>query len=170
MNKQDSRYVQSIANIIKKLQSCSLSKKETYRSKVKKQFKMEDNEKWVVTKLRMILFRLNVDIEHFQIPLPRKSSPKKQYSSIKHSKRETVIIKAQKLKEKKDEIFVGNVDGNRIRQLRTKENKRRGRPSLEDKQLSKLRSVTLEAENFNREYQQSSKLIFLKSLNLISNV
>ena len=148
MKQQNSRNVQAIANIIKKLKSSSGSKRDKYISKVKKQFKFDDNEKWVVTKLRMLLFRQEVDLDLLQIQKSRKSSPKKQKSYVTKSPKDSILMEAQRLKERKEYILVGKVarnnnnekGRNKVSHTRTKQEKvRRKRQTLEEKQLTKLR-------------------------------
>ena len=51
------KLTRAIINIIKRLKTSSGLKREKYLSMVRKEFKLSINEKWVVTKLRMMPVR-----------------------------------------------------------------------------------------------------------------
>ena len=66
----------AIINIIKKLKISSGAKREKYMNMVRNEFNLGKNEKWVITKLRMMLVRLDVGLELLQIK--KSESPKQQ--------------------------------------------------------------------------------------------
>ena len=72
-----SRFTKAVMNIIQKLRTTTGSKREKYMSKVRKEFKLEKNEKWVITKLRMMLVRLDASMEQLQIRKSANSKLKK---------------------------------------------------------------------------------------------
>ena len=150
MKQNNSRYAQAISKIINKLKSSSGFQREKYISKVKKQFKLDENEKWVVTKLRMILFRMEMDFELFQIQKPTKTR-RLMLKEIK-SPKETILIKAVGMKESKGRLMdkqvakkkTNNQEGKRenTKDMKTTKQKvRKSRLTLEEKQLNKLRSI-----------------------------
>ena len=175
MLQQKYRCIQAVSNIIKKLKSSSGLKREKYISETKKLFKLDENEKWVVTKLRMILVRLQANMELLQIEKKKRSSPKKRYAVVQKQSLTTVIVKTQETGELK-EIFKGNKGTKQQNclknQSRLKQQKaRKPRKSLEEKQLSKLRSVRLEEEsNITDARILNNKMDFLQSFNLMPNV
>ena len=67
MKSENFRNINSVSAAIRKLQAASPDKKATYCEEVKKQFNLDSNEKWVISKLRMILFRMDAKFEKFQI-------------------------------------------------------------------------------------------------------
>ena len=178
-----SKYVNAIVNIIKKLQSSSGSQRKMFMSKVKKQFNLDDKERWVITKLRMILFRMKVGVELLQIKSKEERKVTKPHKSM--SQKETILMKAQRLKEKNDKILSGNVrtiqksnekTGTKSRFPKNfSEETRKPRQRLEDKQLAKLRTVQFDDDQYMTEYKRknmfnSSKLEFMRSLNLVPTV
>ena len=180
-----SRYIQAIVNIIKKLKSSSGSQREKFISKVKKQFNFDDKEKWVVTKLRMILFRLEVDVQLLQIKSRKGCEAINKKQCQPNIQKETILMKAQRLKEKKDNILAGKdrkvqkskTNGStKVSPQRTSSAKiRKPRQSLEDKQLAKLRSVQLATEKSEpgitrQDIFHTSKLEFMRSFNLVPTV
>ena len=180
-NTAQSRYIQAVSNVIKHLKSSSGSKREKFISKVKKQFKFDDTEKWVVTKLRMILFRMEADFNLLQINSGNDKKKKQKKKCEPKSQKETILMKAQRLKEKKDGIINEKLKimqrnkENQNTKLQTKESKqlktRKPRQRLEDKQLAKLWS--LEFDDVNSKSASlfcRSKLEFMKSLHLMPNV
>ena len=175
MAQQKYRCIQAVSNIIKKLKSSSGLKKEKYISETKKLFKLDENEKWVVTKLRMILVRLQANMEFLQIEKKKRSSPKKQYAVIQKQILTTVILKTEERRRSKV-IFAGNKGAKQQNCLKNQskpkqQKSRMTRKSLEEKQLSKLRSVRLEEETNSTDARiLNSKMDFLQSFNLIPNV
>ena len=175
MGQQNYRYIQAVSTIIKKLKSSSGLKREKYISETKKLFKLDKNEKWVVTKLRMILVRLQANMELLQIEKKKRSSPKKRYAVGQKQSLTTVILKTQETGELK-EIFKGN-KGNKQQNCLKNHSKpkqqktRKPRKSLEEQQLSKLRSVRLEEESNAIDARiLNPKMDFLQSFDLIPNV
>ena len=61
------RNINSVSAAIRKLKTASPDKKATFCEEVKKRFNLDPNEKWVISKLRMILYRMNAKFEKFQI-------------------------------------------------------------------------------------------------------
>ena len=164
------KYVNAVVNIIKKLQSSSGSQRKMFMSKVKKQFNLDDKERWVITKLRMILFRMKVDVEVLQIKTKEDRKVTKPHKSM--SQKETILMKAHRLKEKKDEMFSVNVRTKSRSSKNISEKTRKHRQRLEDKQLAKLRSLQFDddqymTEDTTKDMFHSSKLEFMRSLSLI---
>ena len=180
MKTKESRGIKAIVNIIKKLQSSSGTKREGFISKVKKQFNLDDQERSVITKLRMILFRMEADIDILQICSKTQSKNVK----LKSSQTETILMKAQRLKAKKKELLAGNVrkmhkindrKGATDAPHNISENTRKPRQRLEEKQLAKLRTVEYDDDNSKpsctrKDGFHSSKLEFMRSLNLVPNI
>ena len=181
MKTKESRGIKAIVNIIKKLQSSSGSKREGFISTVKKQFNLDVQERWVLTKLRMILFRMEADVDILQI----RSKTQSKNVKLTSSQTETILMKAQRLKAKKNELLTGNVrkmhksngrkgaKENAPKNISEKTKKNRQR--LVDKQLAKLRSVEYDNDNSKPRYTSkdrfhSSKLEFMMSLKLVPNV
>jgi hypothetical protein len=67
LSENKEKLIKSIVNIIKKLRASTGMKREKYMHLVCKEFNLGENEKWVITKLRMILVRLNAGMELLQI-------------------------------------------------------------------------------------------------------
>ena len=67
MKSENFRNINSVSAAIRKLQAASPDKKATYCEEVKKRFNLDPNEKWVISKLRMILYRMDAKFEKFQI-------------------------------------------------------------------------------------------------------
>ena len=61
------RLTKAIINIIKKLKTSTGSKREKYIKMVCNEFNLDKNERWVITKLRMMIVRLDADFELLQI-------------------------------------------------------------------------------------------------------
>ena len=77
------KLTKAIINIIRKLKTSTGSKREKYMSMVRTEFNLEKNEKWVLTKLRMILVRLDAGIELLQIRTSETPRTKKKQSISK---------------------------------------------------------------------------------------
>ena len=73
------RFVKAVKNIIQKLQTTTGLKKDKYMSMVCNEFNLGKNEKWVITKLRMILVRLDAGLEHLQMTVRQ---PQQQETQI----------------------------------------------------------------------------------------
>ena len=70
MMENKSRLIKAVMNIIKKLNTTKGSKREKYMSQVQKEFKLAKDEKWVITKPRMIIETLDARMELLQIRKP----------------------------------------------------------------------------------------------------
>ena len=87
MKVQDKEYVQFISETIRKIKKCSGEERKSLIVKVKKKFQMEENEKWVITQLRMILVDFEADLKFFEIHHPnRRISAEKQRKQSDHLK------------------------------------------------------------------------------------
>merc|ERR1712129_405802 len=73
----------AIINIIRKLKTSTGLKREKYMSMVRTEFNLEKNEKWVITKLRMMLVRLDAGLELLQIRKSESPRTKKRQSIAK---------------------------------------------------------------------------------------
>ena len=161
-------------NIIQKLNTSSDSKREKYMRQVRKEFNLVKEEKWVITKLRMMIVRLDVNMELLQI---RKSINSKV--GVKLSPKEKLQRKALKEMEHKCKVFVeedymtnGLPDLSwkqsvlvKLPATKQKKTNRKQRKTLKARQLEKLRNI-----DYVQDDQGSNTLVdkvsFLKSLNL----
>ena len=83
------KFALAISDIIKTIQSSNGPQKTEYLERVKSQFQIDHNERWIITKLRMILVKLGVDSKLLHI---RKSEKKnlKMKKSLQNSKTKLV--------------------------------------------------------------------------------
>ena len=147
-------------SIIKKLKECKDSKKEQYLKMVRQKFKLNNDERFVITKLRMLLFELNASFETFQIRKPSKHHKKGKNKKQSQGK-ETKIVKSKREQKPSQTIKTG-----------TKEKKKcekKLRVTLEERQLEKLRKQTPSINELSIR-NPISKIEFLKSVNLHSRV
>ena len=161
-------------NIIQKLNTTTGSKKEKYMSQVRKEFKLAKDERWVITKLRMMIVRLDANLKLLQIRKPLTSK-----ADIMLSPRDKIKSKAQKAIPHKCKVFVKE---DSIKKALSEEKKksvqqatkqktttRKPKKTLEARQLEKLRNM-----DFIQDDQRSNTLVnkvaFLKFFSLQSQV
>merc|ERR1712129_215153 len=77
------KLTKAIINIIRKLKTSTGSKREKYMNMVRTEFNLEKNEKWVLTKLRMMLVRLDAGLELLQITKTDKTGTKDRQFVVK---------------------------------------------------------------------------------------
>ena len=185
------QYANALSKIIKTLRNSSGQTQKICLQKARKQFCLSDDEKYVVTKLRLILVRLGADIDKLQIRKTGRNgvqaktkfvaptSVKERRTAINVEK-ETVMMRAQRIRAIKDSYFSTTTNNNEskkstqnFKKVCTQETKiKKRRQSLEERQLAKLRSKTFKDDevttNASRLFH-SSKLEFLCALNLVPN-
>ena len=132
----------TLMNIIKKLKDCRGLERKRFLSKISKDFKMDKEEKFVITKLRMMLIRLDTGVEHLQI-----KGHDENEDLIKNHKTKSVID------NKEDSSNLGDKTLQKVKEeckpLHKRQAKTKPRKNLESKQLEKLRNnlFTTEKEN-----------------------
>ena len=122
---------------------------------------------------------MEADFNLLQINSGNDKKKKQKKKCEPKSQKETILMKAQRLKEKKDGIINEKLKimqrnkENQNTKLQTKESKqlktRKPRQRLEDKQLAKLWSLEFDDVNSASLFCRS-KLEFMKSLHLMPNV
>ena len=100
MMENKSRLIKAVMNIIKKLNTTKGSKREKYMSQVQKEFKLAKDEKWVITKPRMIIVTLDARMELLQIRKPLTSEV-----GIQLVPRDKIKRKAQKAIQHNCKVF-----------------------------------------------------------------
>ena len=154
MKRTNMRQARKISNTIKKIKSSSSWQEKDYLTKVKQQFMIEENEKWVVTKLRMMLFKEGANLELFQLQLPTRSKPETQEKEGRNHQKDTVLKKTSMINRALDVPAA------------KKQVMRKPRLSLEEKQLMKLRALPL-PQVMEDSFLQATQLDFLGGFNLI---
>ena len=157
------KFALAVSSIIKKIQSSEGAQKAKYLQKVKKQFQISDEERWVVTKLRMILVRLGMEVDLLQLKKSEKKNGNKSRTSA--SGRETINLKNKHPEKvnRKEQKSVKNVNpflGG------AKEQKKR--LSVEEKQLVRLRMNIFHDED--RSSKPITKTAFLEDFGLVPKV
>ena len=98
MKQTNMSQVWKISNTIKEIKSSSSWQKKDYLTKLKQQFMIEENEKWVVTKLRMMLFKEGANLELFQLQLPARSKPETQEEKEgRNNQKNTILEKTSRM-------------------------------------------------------------------------
>ena len=132
----------NLVNIIKKLKDCCGLERKRFLSKVCKDFKMDKEEKFVITKLRMMLIRLDAGVEHLQI----KGHDEKD-ELMKNHKTKAIIG------NKEDPSNLGDKNLQKVKEecklLYKRQAKTKPRKNLESKQLEKLRNNLFTTEKGN---------------------
>ena len=151
----------SVMEAISCLQAVSPSERMKYTEAVKKQFKMDANEKWVMTRLRMMLFRMKANFESYQFQTLKMRSPEKKRNMKKTTQRKSSTNLRKNV-----------VLGRSAKKVTHYQSLKKKRQSLEERQLSKLRSQKFCEKNDKKstELFRSQKLEFLSSLNVIPRV
>ena len=146
MKVQDKEYVQFISETIRKIKKCSGEERKSLIVKVKKKFQMDENEKWVITQLRMILVDFEADLKFFEIHHPNRRTS------------------AEKQRNKQTSCNAEYSDG------RSKKRKK-AKPSLTEKQLLRLRNVNFNDSKLEKPHlTKNSKLEYFKHIGLKPNV
>merc|ERR1712129_316906 len=148
------KLTKAIINIIRKLKTSTGSKREKYMNMVRTEFNLEKNEKWVLTKLRMMLVRLDAGIEFLQIRTSETPRAKKRQSIAKDIS--CCLILTQKTSSKK--IQREDMSSKQIKVTR------KSKKSLEYRQMEKLRKTNFEQEKTLNNSE--SKVAFLRTFNL----
>ena len=106
-NKQ--KFVKAVMNIIQKLKMASGLKKEKYLCRVRKEFNLAKDEKWVITKLRMMLVRLDVGMELLQIRKSQNIKKEMTNLGVRESTRNNILYNAQKaIRENSNHVIKEN--------------------------------------------------------------
>ena len=152
-----------VAELIKRIHRSRGQIREALLVNVRKSFEMKPDEKFVVSKLRLILYHLRANEEHFQIRADRNGKTK-------------VDQETQRIKSFSNGFFTVELAQNFAKAttiLQPKQKKPRSRRmSLEEKQMKKLREVRFTPEDKKEEAGNltSSKLSYLKSYGLVPKV
>ena len=150
--------VQVISEIIKRIKKSSGSERDEILKSVKEHFQMEQDEKWVVTKLRMILFRMNGCIETFQLN-ESKNQKKRKNKSKRQSRSLNSSPKSKRQYTRTEKTRSSSSPKPSKTQSKAK------RLTLEEKQLNKLRQQTF-PEMQKKTNFPTSKLAYLKAYGL----
>ena len=168
----------AIFNIIKKLKITTGLKREKYMNMVRNEFNLGNNEKWVITKLRMMLVCLDAGLELLQIRKSQSAKTKKREDVAKEIICEVSSTKLERAKSVKgtnlaalklNQSMSSLKQGVRVKTSKQIKTAKKARKSLECKQLEKLRNLKFEVheESLNN---QENKAAFLKAFNLESQV
>jgi hypothetical protein len=168
------KLTKAIINIIIKLKISSGTKREKYMNMVRNEFHLEKNEKWVITKLRMMLVRLDAGLELLQIRKSESTKTKKrQYVSkevvcgfsstnLQRSK----SGKGTNLDVLKPEQSISSLEqGIKIKTSKQKKTAKKARKSLEFRQSEKLKNLKFE-DHEESLYNPENKAAFLRAFNL----
>ena len=146
-----SKFVKAVTNIIRKLKTISGAKKEKYLNIIRTEFNLAKDERWVITKLRMMLVQLDAGMELLEI---RKSEKLKMKKTKKTSSDVSNLCSS----------LTKSIKTSKQTSNQTKKTKK-PRKSLETRQLEKLRNMSFgEVEELDAKY--SNKQAFLMTLDL----
>ena len=156
MRHQDRPIVNEISEYIKKIQKSTGEEKKSLILKAKKKFQIEKNEKWVITKLRLLLVGYEAEISFFGINPPESRIEKDSKQSMVS---QCFVSSKRKMKcLKKEKHISKSVQGQKVKP----------RLTLTEKQLYKLRNATFkESEKGKIEI---SKLEYMKFIGLHAEV
>ena len=154
------KLTKAIINIIRKLKTSTGSKREKYRNMVRTEFNLEKNEKWVLTKLRMMLVRLDAGLELLQITKSDKTRTKDRQFAVKEVSCGPLTTTESRVRSAKDT----NVALQTKEQSRICLKSRKSRKSLESRQLEKLRNKKFDQEE--ALINTDNKVAFLSMMNL----
>ena len=163
MESSKKRTILFVAELIKRIQGSRGQIREALLVNVRKSFEMKPEEKFVVSKLRLILYHLRANEEHFQIKADRNGKTE-------------VNWKTESIKSFSNGFFTMELAQNFAKAttiLQPKQKKPRSRRmSLEEKQMKKLKEVKFAPEDKNEEAENLSlsKLSYLKSYGLVPKV
>ena len=152
-----------VSELIKRIKGSSGQNRESLLVSIRKSFEMKPDEQNVLSKLRMILYRLKASVEHFQI-------------NVESNGKEEVKLKIECLKKSFSNGFFTTELAQNLSRASTLiqpeiEKPKNKRLSLEEKQMKKLRDMKFSTEDNWKVTRQamSSKDSYLKSLGLIPN-
>ena len=159
------KFALAVISIIKKIQSSEGAEKAKFLQKVKNQFQISEDERWVVTKLRMILVRLGVNVELLQLRTSEKKNWNKSKTAANVSRKETTNLTNKHSdnvneKEKKSVRNVNSILGD--------SKKQRKRLSVEEKQLTRIRTNIF--DEIERSSKPITKTAFLEVFGLVPKV
>ena len=164
MDQSTKRSILVVSELIKRIKTSRGQIKEALLVNVRKSFEMKPDEKYVVSKLRLILIHLRANVEDFQIKAERNGrieidwnieSMKNRFSNgfftmelAQNFAKATTILKPEMTK------------------------RRNRRMSLEEKQMKKLKEMKFAPEDQSKEAGNliSSKLSYLKICGLVPKV
>jgi hypothetical protein len=168
MSENKPNLIKAVKNIIKKLQTATGLKKEKYMSLVRKEFNLGKNEKWVTTKLRMILVRLDAGLGHLQIRQSENPRKEKSQSVLREAIKRKSNAKNRTSQDKytatesPSNYFRNNIKETARKHTKSSKNQRK---SLESRQLEKLRNTEF-ADDEDRMASSWNKVVFLRTLKL----
>lgn len=156
---QDQQIVNEISEYIKKIQANSGEEQKSLILKARKKFQLEKNEKWVITKLRMLLISYKADLKFFEINPPEKITTKDAESKqCVVNERQSSVPKKKINSSNKEKHISEAVRGRKLKP----------RLTAMEKQLNKLRNATFKESG--KEKMKTSKLEYLKNIGLYAKV
>merc|ERR1712129_427780 len=169
-NEKKEKLTKAIINIIRKLKTSTGLKREKYMNMVRTEFNLEKNEKWVITKLRMMLVRLGAGLELLQITTSDKNKPKKRQFVGKETPHGPFTTKESRIGTGEDtNVALQTREQSKIEVVKpskqTKPSIRKSRKSLESRQLEKLRNKRFSQEEAVM-ISEDNKVAFLSMMNL----
>merc|ERR1712129_214277 len=174
-NEKKEKLTKAIVNIIGKLKTSTGLKREKYMNMVRTEFNLEKTEKWVLTKLRLMLVRLDVGLELLGIRTSDNNITKKRQFVAKETSQCRFTSKESRVRTMKDtnvafqtreQSKMGPKSSKAVVETskQTKTAKRKSRKSLECRQLEKLRTKTFRQEE--PFINTNNKVGFLSMMNL----
>ena len=164
MDQSTKRSILVVSELIKRIKTSRGQIKEALLINVRKSFEMKPDEKYVVSKLRLILIHLRANVEDFQIKAERNG-------------RKEIDWNIESMKNRfSNGFFTMELAQNFAKAttiLKPEMTKRRNRRmSLEEKQMKKLKEMKLAPEDQSKEAGNliSSKLSYLKICGLVPKV
>ena len=151
MGPDSHKMIKVISELIKRLKVATGAERNEIICNIRQKFQMRKDEKWVVTKLRMILFQMRADFQYFEIAGEKRNKngeANKTGSKKQCSRRSYQIPKTRKPK---------------VVQQKSK------RLTLAEKQMNKLRLISLPEDKEQMINAEMSKLSYLKYCGLVSN-
>jgi len=147
--KQASGQAKEIAKVLIDLKKTSGAERKQLKLRIAERFKLDTNEKWVATKLRLMLIKLGSCKELLALSCNEKD---KSRAKLCHQKKSP---SSRKSKESAKNVFA----------LGASPKARKPRQSLEERQLMKLR--TLGSDEVMDEPTRDSKAKFLEAFGLV---
>ena len=158
------RSILIVSELIRRIKASRGQIREALLVNVRKSFEMNPDEKFVVSKLRMILIHLKANVEHFQIKVERNGQKAIDWNI-------EIMKKSFSNGFFTMELAQNFAKATKILQPEFKKPKNR-RMSLEEKQMKKLKEIKHMPEDKNKDTRNimSSKLSYLKSYGLVPKV
>ena len=151
MGPDSHKMIKVISELIKRLKVATGAERNEIICNIRQKFQMRKDEKWVVTKLRMILFQMRADFQYFEIAGEKRN---KNGEAIKTgSKKQSSRRSKQIPKTRKPKVV----------QQKSK------RLTLAEKQMNKFRLISLPEDKEQMINAEMSKLSYLKYCGLVSN-